>query len=346
MTEKVVIVNKDSITKRLALVAGVSLASFFLFYSLPKIVTTMREEREYKQKMIREENECEEKVSDVKEEIYDGKFDLAEKLIKNYENGKLFSEGDVLMLTSLLTVRREETEKKERASLEEKLLREAELRKELSQENMLQKIRTSLGEEKIGLIEKFNALYSTDELVSTLKQEELDAYLLICESYFTTNSQGLALQEALNKFHFFLANNEQLLQKDFSEFFRLGEEYISLMKDQKPIMIRNFRIGDRVALVKKLGSFNGHGENEYYNEYSNYNEFFSLGRIGEICSVNRTEGYCQVIFRFENNSYVGNFQEGEIELIESSDQITNVGSLAKIQQYLTSIKQLVEESNE
>lgn len=96
MSEKLVIVNKDAITKRLALVAGVSLASFFLFYSLPKIVATISKEREYNQR-----------VQNVKGEILTGKFELAEKILQSYQNEKILSEGDVLMLSSLLNGERE-----------------------------------------------------------------------------------------------------------------------------------------------------------------------------------------------------------------------------------------------
>lgn len=218
-------------------------------------------------------------------------------------------------------------------------MKKTEQEKELSEENLLQKIRASVGEEKIELIEKFGELYPNNRSILTLKKEELEAYLLVCESHFITNSKGLALEESLNKFYSFLANNKKLLRKDFSEFIGKGEEYISVMKDQKPIINQNLKIGDEVTLVKTLGSLNNRGENQYYYPGENPGAH-PFGSVGTIVGLDMKDGGYKV--RFENSD-VWKFEEGELELTENSSQIRNTNSLAKVQQYLTSIKQLVEE---
>ncbi len=319
--EKLIIISKNSLTKRLALISGISLASIFFVYSLPRIVTTLVEESRYQ-----------ERVRGVEKETSDGNFELAEKLLQSYEDETLLDRGAILKLEFSINEKRQATEEVKKLSLENSI-------DETSEENLLKKIRTSVGKEKINLIEKFNKIHPQNELVNDLKQEELEAYFITCESYFITNSGGQILEESLRDFYAFLANNKQPLNKDFSEFLRKGEEYIRMITERNVTSIsseRDFQVGDLVIIKKSLGNLNGYDEKkQYFNGWSL--EDFAIGSEGMITRI--FEGSYGV----KVNGYVAFLVSGEIQLKKSVSEENLVNQAPLVQQYLTSIKQLVEE---
>lgn len=195
--------------------------------------------------------------------------------------------------------------------------------------SLVEKAAMVTGREEISLINLIAKEYPEYDGIPELREQQLDSYLGLAQSYFQTFAYPEELAPLLQEFYGWLKKQDPDLVRrhDFSSFFNEGETYTNVWALKR--MSENFRAGDNVVITRNLGEKNNKEGNEYF-----YGEDISevpLGTKGIILEA--FSGGYKVNISGSNSLFV----HGELRLDLSQETFRDFRT------YFTSIKQYVDQ---